>query len=290
MTKSLHQPQIQTIVCSESGLRMIPISKQFELLKKVGIHSIELGVGGGFTGHLSDSPTSEEIKEVQHLQEQFQIKTPFCAIECSLSESDSTQPNPAVEHLKSQISSVAILGVKTVNLVISQEPSIDVTETFWGKLSETIQALDSHANETGFRIALMTRGLVEEQSEEGEFYVETIMTNRDALTRLVTSMPTHVGFGYEPGMFKAVNPSDLRLGLDIVKDRLEAYVLQDWKQHFRFLKQAVIGQDDLDFRSIITQIEPNIPALLSVPSSKSPEADLEKSLAYLDRITSDDQP
>jgi sugar phosphate isomerase/epimerase len=289
MTESIQQPTNQTLACSEWGLREIPISKQFELLEKVGIRSIELGFGGDFTGHLSDSPTSEEIKEIRHLRQHSQIETRFCAIECLLTETDPSQIKSSVEHLKNQLTIAAELGVQTVNLVISKKPTIDVTEETWNQLTEALKTLSTHAELTKIRIALMTRGLVEEQSEEGEFYIETIMTNRESLTRLANAMPSHIGFGYEPGMFKAVNPSDLRLGLDIVKENLEAYVLQDWKQHFRFLKQTIIGKDDLNYHPIIAQIPSNIPAILSIPPSESPEADLKESLGYFDRISGDGQ-
>jgi len=115
------------------------------------------------------------------------------------------------------------------------------------------------------------------------------MTNRESLARIAASLPPNIGFAYEPGMFKAVNPSDLRLGLDIIKERVVVCVLQDWKQHNRFLQQSFIGADDLNYTTLLTQLPSETPCLLSVPPSTSPKNNLQRSLDYLKRIGSQAQ-
>ena len=289
MTESKDQPNKPLLGCSEWSLREIPLSNQFQLLNEIGIHSMEIGLGGDHTGHLSDSPTSEEVKEVQEQRQQHQIETPFCAIECNLTESDPAKIKQTIESFRNRLEIAAQLDIQTVNLTISFCPSIDVDEERWKRLTEAIQSLDTQAKENGLRFALTTRGLVEEQSEEGVFYIETIMTNRESLARLAPCLPSSIGFAYEPGMFKAVNPSDLRLGLEIVQERVEVCFLQDWKQYNRFLKQSVIGADDLNYASLLPKLPIETPYLLSVPPSSSVKSDLQRSLDYLKRIRGDGQ-
>ena len=286
MTESKDQSTKPFIGCSEWSLRELPLKEQFQLLNEIGISSIEIGLGGDYPGHVSGAPTPEEVKEVQQLSQQHQIKTPFCAIESDLTGSDSNQISHEIERLKTKLNIAAQLEIQSVNLTVSFCPTNDVDEERWNHLSEAIQAIEIHAQENGLQIALMTRGLVEEQSEEGVFYVETIMTNRESLARLAASLPSNIGFAYEPGMFKAVNPSDLRLGLDIIKERITVCILQDWKQYNRFLQQSVIGADNLNYATLLPQLPSETPCLLSVPPCDSPKNNLQRSLDYLKRIGS----
>jgi sugar phosphate isomerase/epimerase len=289
MTESKDQSTKPPIGCSEWSLRRIPLQEQFQLLNEIGISSIEFGLGGNYPGHVSGTPTPEEVKEVQQLSQQHQIETSFCAIESDLTGSDSNQVSHELGRLKTKLSIAAQLEIQSVNLTISFCPTIEVDEKRLNHLTEAIQTIDIHAQENGFRIALTTRGLVEEQCEEGDFYIETIMTNRESLVRMADSLPSNIGFAYEPGMFKAVNPSDLRLGLDIIKERVDVCVLQDWKQHNRFLQQSIIGADDLNYATLLAHLPTNMPCLISVPPTTSPKINLERSLEYLKRISSQSQ-
>ena len=284
MTDSSKYLPKREIGCSEHGLRALSLRERFELLKNLGIEALELRLGKELSEDAAKLANEEQLAELRSLRDQFKISTPFCSVECDLTSINSADSNQnltqAIEHFRT----AASIGARTINLTVTQVPTIEVTESIWERFVESLCQLGEEASQLGLSIALKTNGHIEEETQSGLFIVETLMTNRSTLTRLMPTLPSNVGFGYSPGMFKAVNPSDLRFGIDIIEERTETCFLQDWRQQNRSLTGAVIGADDLDYRSLLRRLPTNTPCLISLPSIKSAKVEIETSMAYLNRI------
>ena len=288
MDPARNQPKLE-FGCSEKGLRALPLRKQCELLNSQGIAILEirLQASKGAPSEPSLSSTStEQIAGLNSLRKEFGIRTPFCSIECQLTTRDAAESKQRLDHVFELLRTAASIGASTINLTVTQIPSIEVDEGIWERFIESLGKLGEEANKHDLRIALITNGQIEDESQSGLFIVETLMTNREALSRLMPLLPSNIGIGYDPGMFKAVNPSDLRLGFDIIQKKIETCVLQDWRQHERCLRRAIIGEDDLDYRTLLQNLPGSTPCLISLPanSNSQPENELKKSKAYIDRI------
>ena len=272
--------------CAERGLRSYPLKKQFALLHESGVRSLEIGLGTEHLGHLAPRPTEDEFESLEALCNEYAIQTPYVALEENLTTEESTDSEARLATLIDQFQTASRIGATTINLRVTDLPTIDVNDTIWEHFTHQLDRLSKAAQELDLTIALMTQGLVETESADGLFMIETIMTHRPALSRLAETLPPNLGFGYEPAMFKAVNPSDLRYGSDIVAPRTQLCILQEWAPSQRMISPQLTGADDLDFGSILSRLSPDTPLLLAIPESMEPSTAITHAGRYIDRVKS----
>jgi sugar phosphate isomerase/epimerase len=269
------------IGCGEWGFRELPLEEHFRLCQQFGFKTMEFGIGGGQTGRLPDRMSSSQIKEFQELKMIYGIKTPFCCLENDFTLHDHGIHNKMVEKILGQITLASKLGAIKVRLFAGFTVIEKITEDIWQQLIAAFHTCSKLCNSLGIEISIETHGNI--TFKNGLAYHEhTVSTDRNSLIRLLRELPPQVGFNYDPGNLKAVDPQDKNLCIDLLNDRINYCHLKDWKQmpEGGWIACAP-GDDDLDYKSLLSHMKYSGVYLIEYEPTNDIVDGIHRSLSYL---------
>ena len=216
--------------CGEWGFRNRPIPEYFNTATSLGFRHLEFGIGGGWPGRLPDAPTPSDVAAFRRLAEKHAVTTRYCCL-----ENDFTRPDPA-EHAAqlrttlAQLPAAADCGAQFVRLFAGFTPADQITDEIWKRLLDALSTCAATAARHGLRIAIETHGAITKLPDGSLAHQHTVTTRRDWLARLVQEMPPEIGFNFDPGNLKAVDPADTRYAADLLANRILYCHLKDWRR------------------------------------------------------------
>ena len=273
-----------TIGVGEWGFRALPMREHFQIAKKFGFQWLEFGIGGDQVGRLSEAPDQAEIDEFKEMGTDFGIKTPFCCIENDFTLADVDEHAAMVDKVKSQIQAAAACGATHVRLFAGFTPAEKVSGEIWGRMIDAFAQCDALCEELGLLIGIETHGGIEFNDDGSATHINSVTTDVACLQRLLTDLPPRVGFNYDPGNIKAVNPDDKMCLLELLNDRINYCHLKDWSRRGQGWVAGAIGDDDLDYRPIFEQLKFEGICQIEYEPLEDTEDGIQRSLDYLGRI------
>ena len=268
MPNSLKLPQWGA---SERALRNCPLPAQFQATHEAQLSALELGLSSeDFPGHLPLNPSTAQLGELEALREKFGIEIPTCHLTTRLLANDPSDDAKQLALLKEQIRIASELNIPSVNLILSDAPSASLEPADSDRALNGLNRLAEFTDGQHVRLALLTNATLTSQAKGPPVYVETLMTSRAFLTELVDQLPPSCDIGYEPAMFKAVNPNDLRFGFDLVHTRVAFCILHDFRETKNGPQPVFPGQDNLDFGQLFHSIKTPTPCLIAGPLGDEP--------------------
>ncbi len=240
-----------SIGCGEWGFRDLPMVRHFEIAKEFGFRFLEFGIGGGRVGRLSEAPDQLEIDRFLKLVDQFEITSPFCCI-----ENDFTLPDPKahaamVDKVCAQMRVAAACRATHVRLFAGFTPLSKMNEALWQQLIAALKTCQRVAEEQKLSIAIETHGAIHTGPAGEAIHQPTVSTDAAALKRLLEEMPRAIGINYDPGNIKAAEASSTRLHLELLDARINYCHLKDWKRCGSGWEACGVGDDDLDYASLL---------------------------------------
>ncbi len=270
--------------CGEWGFRDLPRAEHFRIAQRFGFHYLEFGIGGGRLGRLSEQPTHDEIDELRQLRRRFGIETPFCCIENDFTLADPAAHAAMLHKALEQMRAAQHCGATHVRLFAGFTPLTAMTEPLWQQTLAAFDVCQDLAGSLGLRIAIETHGAIADAADGSAIHMHTATTDRAALARLVKELPEPVGFNYDPANVKAAAPEDRRLCLDVINERINYCHLKDWRRRGTGWEACAIGDDDLDYRALLEEMQFDGVFLIEYEPTHDTEAGIRRSLAYLERI------
>lgn len=271
------------IGCGEWGFRELPMAEHFRIAAQFGFRTLEFGLGGGQTGRLPAEPTAGEIAEFRALALHHGIATPGCCL-----ENDFTLPDPIahatlVAATLRQIQAAAACGASQVRLFAGFTPAVAMTPEIWDRMLAAFRDADTLCEQLGLTIAVETHGRIT-MRDGAAIHEHTVSTDSSSLARLLRELPPRVGFNWDPGNLKAVAPDDRLCSLPLLDGRITYCHLKDWRRTGAGWTACAVGDDDLDYGSLLRQARYDGVYLIEYEPTHDPVNGLRRSLDALRRL------
>ena len=269
--------------CSDGGFLELSMEEHFRICHKFGFRHMEFGIGNDGLGHIPEDAGEEQITEFLALGREYGIKTSCCCL-----FNDFTLPDP-LGHQKQLGRCIGLIrlakqaNATLVRLFAGFTVAAELTEPIWQRMLEAFRECQRIADELGLTITVETMPkfticpdwLVLEHS---------VTTDRDCLKRLVAELPAGMGFCYDPGNIKTVQPEDHKYALDILNTRINYCHLKDWSPRDGGWLPVAAGEDDLDYAALLPKIKYEGVYVIEYEQTQDVVEGIQRSLDYLGNI------
>ncbi|QNN22830.1 sugar phosphate isomerase/epimerase [Planctomycetales bacterium ZRK34] len=243
---------------------------------------MEFGIGGGQAGRLPAELSLSQIDAFVDLGERHHIQTPFCCLENDFTLPAADDHDRMLRQTLEQIEQAGDCGATHVRLFAGFTPAAAMTEPVWRRLLDALHLCDDLCRALHMTLAIETHGRITVQNGAAH-HEHTVTTDRTGLQRLLDELPPTVTFNYDPGNLKAVAPDDTRYGLDLLDARIDYCHLKDWRRRGEGWEAVAIGDDDLDYATLLKQMTYRGVYLIEYEPTEDVEAGIQRSLEYLTR-------
>lgn len=268
------------IGCGEWGFRELPMEDHFRIARSFGFKWMEFGIGGNFRGRLQDDLSHDGVGSFVEMAKDYQIQTPFCCIENDFTLQEEASHRKMVDYVLRQIPILSALGAGYVRLFAGFTPVEQVTDEIWDRMVNAFHICQAECKKHRVKIAIETHGRLTWR-DGGAVHTHTVSTHAEYVKRLIRELPPGVGFNYDPGNLKAVNPADKTYLLPLLNDHINYCHLKDWRRLGEGWVACAIGDDDLDYGPLLAQMHYDGVYLIEYEPVEDVEAGIERSLSYL---------
>lgn len=269
--------------CGEWGFRELPLRSHFEIAARFGFHYLEFGIGVGYAGVLSPSISAPEIREFKAYGEAADIRSLQCCIENDFTLADPEAHASMIEKAVREIRLAGRLGANQVRLFAGFTPAASMTEPLWEQMLDAFRVCENACQGLGIGIAIETHGKIT-MRDGAAHHEHTVSTDPASIDRLLRELPQSIGFNYDPGNLKAVEPGDTDLLLSRIGSRITYCHLKDWKRRQDGWEAVAIGDDTLDYASLLSRMDYDGVYLIEYEPVRDVEQGIARSIAYLNRI------
>lgn len=271
------------IGCGEWGFRELPLEEHFKIARTFGFRTLEFGIGGGQVGRLPNEMTEAEISTYRAMVKTYDIATPHCCLENDFTLPDAQAHDDRLTATLSEIRLAASLGARQIRLFTGFTPYAQMTETIWERMFDAFDQADALCRKLGMSISIETHGRIT-MVDGAAVHAHTTSTHRHAIERLLVELPATVNINYDPGNVKAVDPEDKRFLLDLINERIDYCHLKDWKPKGNGWEAVAVGDDNLDYGSLLERMQYDGVYLIEYEPVDDVEDGIRRSLDYLRRI------
>jgi sugar phosphate isomerase/epimerase len=271
------------IGCGEWGFRDLPMSRHFEIASDFGFRSLEFGIGGGQTGRLPSETTKQHVIRFLEISKRHGIATPVCCLENDFTLPDQQAHTQMVSMTKTQMHAAAECGARKIRLFAGFTPVEEMSEAIWHQMITAFHELEPISQELGLSITIETHGRIAFDNGAAH-HAHTVSTSPAAIARMKRELPLRIGFNYDPGNLKAVNPADPDCLLPLLNDRITYCHLKDWKKHGNGWLACAIGDDDLAYPRLLPEMTYDGLCMIEYEPTHDIEDGIRRSLDYLRRI------
>ena len=271
------------IGCGEWGFRQLPVPEHFRLAGKFGFRTLEFGIGGGQPGRLPAEPDVRDIANFRRLAERSGIDTPGCCLENDFTLTEAAAHAGMVATTLRQIETAHRCGARQVRLFAGFTPVANMTEAIWRRMIDAFAQADALCASLELSIAIETHGRIT-LIGEAAVHEHTVTTDPDFLGRLLRELPPRVGFNWDPGNLKAVNPADRSCALPLLNGRINYCHLKDWRRSGQGWIACGIGDDDLDYAPLLRAVQYDGVFLIEYEPTHDLEDGIRRSLDYLRKL------
>ena len=242
------------IGCGWWGFREKQLKEHLEICNHFGFKAFELGIGNEFLPTIRMESNDADLEKVMQLTAQHSVATPWATIENDFTYANRLKHDQMVEHALATIQIAKQLNVKYLRLFAGFAKAEDINTKIYQQVIEAFAICAEKCQLYDIQISIETHGQIEWRDGIA-FHHNTISTDPIFLEKMMKDLPVNVGFNYDPGNIKAVRPDDKGYCLDILNDRINYCHLKDWKRKDGGWVAAAIGEDDIDYQTLIPRMK-----------------------------------
>ncbi|MCY9662351.1 sugar phosphate isomerase/epimerase [Paenibacillus chondroitinus] len=268
----------------EWGLHYRTIEDHCRIARNFDLRYMELGIGGDFPGRIQRDITQQEINNLRTCLNDYGIKAPFVVLENDFTLEDSVQYKQMKDRVEHDIRLASRLGASHVRLFTGFELASEMTEERWAAMLEAFARMDNLCVQLGLVISIETHGR-NTPVNNGFIHEHTTSTEWHSLQRLLLELPATIGFNFDPGNLKAVDPlRSLTDYAQLLGDRINYCHLKDWKRVEDYWVACAPGDDDLNYDELLKNVPFQGVYLIEYEQVNDVEEGIGRSLDYLRSI------
>jgi sugar phosphate isomerase/epimerase len=238
----------------EWGLHYLSIEEHCKIARQFGIRYLELGIGGDFPGRIQRDFGQKERSDLLACLQDYGIRAPFVVLENDFTLGNPEEVRIMIDRAARDIRLAAELGASHVRLFAGFERASDMTEELWKRMLQAFAELNELCAGFGMVISIETHGR-NTSKNNGFIHEHTVSTEWHSLGRLLRELPPAVGFNFDPGNLKAVDPSLLLTDYaKLLGSRINYCHLKDWKRVDDYWVACAPGDDDLNYDELLKHV------------------------------------
>ncbi len=272
-------PPLTRLGCGEWGFRNMSIDERARGLARIGMRVVEFGVGGGMAGRLPEEPSPSDIKRFRQLHEDYGLEPRYGVLENDFTLRDRNAHVAQLARTERLMRSIAACGARHVRLFTGFMPIDDMDDAIWSQLVSALERMQTLATELDLVIGLETHHAV--LAGVPATHVHTATTRADGVERLLAEMPEEIGFLWDPGNIKTVDPDDHDYLIPTLAGRVVAAHLKDWRRDENGWQTVEPGADDIDYDLALRRIDYDGVCLIEYDSVADPIEGTARSRDYL---------
>ncbi len=272
--------KVLKVGCGWWGFREKPLEDHFEICRRFGFATLEVGIGDEFLPAIPLATSGEALGQIRLLAEEQGIRIPFATIESDFTFTDRDKHRQMMAQVEKAIQIAEKLQSTHLRFFAGFTPAEAITERLYQQVLTAFNVCEERCSQAGILISIETHGRIEWKADVA-FHHNTISTDPHFLARLLRDLPETIGFNYDPGNMKAVRPDDKKYGLDLLNHRINYCHLKDWKRKDGGWTAAAPGDDDLDYGVLLSEMKFDGTYLIEYEPLEDLEAGISRSLHYL---------
>ncbi len=236
--------------CADWGFRLMPIEERTAHQRELGFTVVEIAAGDGHPGHLPARSDREQRRRFREAHRVNGLEVRYAAVPGDFALADRTALEEEIDRVCGAIADVADCGAVVVHVTASTKPLAEVDETRWANLLEALDRCQTRATQLGVTLTIETLGHAVERGGV-VLHKHSVQSEPVALARLLRRMPPEMGVLWDPANAMAAGPDDPTCLAGVVRGRVAACHLKDWRREGDGWVAVAPGDGDLDLVGLL---------------------------------------
>jgi sugar phosphate isomerase/epimerase len=238
--------------CADWGFRLMPVEERTAHQRELGFTVVEIAAGDGQPGHLPPQSGPSDRRRFREAHRANGLEPRYAAVPGDFALTDRQALELEIDRVCGAIAGVADCGASVIHVTASTKPVAAVQEASWPGIAEALDRCQARATQLGVTLTVETLGHAVER-DGVVLHEHGIQSEPAALARLLRQMPPEMGLLWDPANVKAAMPDDPSCLADVVRGRVVACHLKDWRREGDGWVAVAPGEGDLDLLALLAR-------------------------------------
>ncbi len=229
------------------GFRELPLEKQLEITKDMGLSVLELGIANA----PMDLHLDGDINTVKNLYSKYGIE-----LICAATGNDFTTGNrDDIPKIKKVIDMCAKLQIQFLRIFAGFSPVHEVIGKRWENMIFCLTECAEYAKKEGVTLTIETHGGVS-AFHDGVTHFYSTSSKPEILYKMLSEIPQNVMVNFDPANLWAVGEKNPEKVLEKIKDKVAVVHLKDFVSlESGHLLPSACGESDMDWSKIMIALK-----------------------------------
>lgn len=239
-----------TIGAASWGFRELALPGQLDLVKGLGLDSLELGIANGE----NDIQMDEDVSRLEQVKKEYAsrgLSLLTAATGNDFTVADEAVVRADVAKVRQAIDICAFLGVKSLRIFAGFSPYQEVEERRFGVMIDALNQVAEYGRKHGVMAAVETHGGVQAYPDGVEHF-HSVSTWQGCLERILKETSDSLKFVFDPANLYAIPGTDVQAVLELIGSRIAYVHMKDFVGTAGgHLKPGAVGDEKRDWKGIL---------------------------------------
>lgn len=235
------------------GFREMDVPRQLDVVKELGLHSLELGIANAPKDVREDAAV-EVLEQIRSAYVQRGISLEFAATGNDFTLAEEALVEADVKKVLRVVDICSFLGIRCLRIFAGFSPYGEVDEMRFQRMIRALNLVTRYGKDQGVTAAVETHGGVAGFSD-GVLHFHSVTTEITCLERLVKETDESLKFVFDPANLDAIPGADGKEVLELLGPRISYVHVKDFvRLPGDHLRSAAMGEGRADWKGMIKQV------------------------------------